>query len=210
MAPYEDQETEIAALLSSEVDFIYPQFTDTLSASFEGQAGVEPGIEIGADYEGFYFQANEGPFADPVFRQAFAMSIDRDAVLAQIYQPIYEAAGLEATLLQCGPIVPGPFCSDSFADNAYDPAGAEALLTEDGWEKDGSGFWAKDGQAPEIRWMINTGNLRRENTQAFLIPLLAGGWLQRRAGQRHGGRGVPAAAASDGLRHGDVHLHRRS
>jgi len=106
-----------------------------------------------------------------VFRQAFAMSIDRDAVLAQIYQPIYEAAGLEATLLQCGPIVPGPFCSDSFANNAYDPAAAEALLTENGWEKDGSGMWAKDGQAPEIRWMINTGNLRRENTQAFLIPL---------------------------------------
>ena len=25
---------------------------------------------------------------------------------------------------------------------------------------------------PEIRWMINTGNTRRENTQAYLIPLL--------------------------------------
>ncbi len=172
MAPYEDQETEIAALLSGEVDFIYPQFTDTLAASFEGQAGIEPGIVLGSDYEGFYFQSNEGPFADPVFREAFAKSIDRDAVFQQIYQPILSAADVEGTLLQCGPIVPGPFCFDSWTDNTYDPQGAEELLTGDGWEKDAQGFWAKDGQAPEIRWMINTGNLRRENTQAYLIPLL--------------------------------------
>ena len=32
---------------------------------------------------------------------------------------------------------------------------------------------ATDGaDAPEIRWMINTGNTRRENTQAYLIPLM--------------------------------------
>jgi peptide/nickel transport system substrate-binding protein len=171
MVPIEDQETEIASLLSGDVDFIYPQFTDTLAASFEGQEGVEPSIQFGTDYEGFYFQSNEGPFADPVFRKAFALSIDRDAVFQQIYAPIFEAAGLEGELLQCGPIVPGPFCFDSFADVAYDPAAAEELLTGDGWERDAQGFWAKDGAAPEIRWMINTGNLRRENTQAYLIPL---------------------------------------
>src|SRR5690606_10516486 len=26
---------------------------------------------------------------------------------------------------------------------------------------------------PEVRWIVNTGNTRRENTQAYLIPLLA-------------------------------------
>jgi peptide/nickel transport system substrate-binding protein len=173
MAPYEDQETEIAALLSGEVDFIYPQFTDTLAASFEGQQGIAPGIVLGTDFEGFYFQSHEGPFADPIFRQAFAKSIDREAVLQQIYQPIYEAAGVPLELNNCGPIVPGPYCFDSWADNGYDPQGAEQLLTDNGWQKNGQGFWAKDGRAPEIRWMINAGNLRRENTQAFLIPLLA-------------------------------------
>ncbi|MEO6571363.1 MAG: hypothetical protein ABIO83_07425, partial [Ilumatobacteraceae bacterium] len=29
------------------------------------------------------------------------------------------------------------------------------------------------GEVPEVRWIINTGNTRRESTQAFLIPLLA-------------------------------------
>jgi peptide/nickel transport system substrate-binding protein len=172
MVPREDQETEIAALLSGDVDFIYPQFTDTLAASFEGEQGIEPGIQLGTDFEGFYFQSSEGPFADPVYRTAFAKSIDREAVFQQIYQPIFQSAGVEGSLLQCGPITPGPYCFDSFVDNTYDPQGAEQMLTDAGWEKDGQGFWAKDGQAPEIRWMINTGNLRRENTQAYLIPLL--------------------------------------
>jgi peptide/nickel transport system substrate-binding protein len=173
MAPYEDQETEIAALLAGDVDFIYPQFTDTLAASFEGDQGIEPGIVLGTDFEGFYFQSHEGPFADPVFRQAFAMSIDREAVLQQIYAPIYEAAGVPLELNNCGPIVPGPYCFDSWADNGYDPEGAAALLEGDGWTQNDQGMWEKDGQVPELRWMINAGNLRRENTQAFLIPLLA-------------------------------------
>ena len=53
------------------------------------------------------------------------MSIDRDALFKQIYVPL---GGKE--LLQCGPMVPGPFCNgDEFA-GSYDPAGAEALLNE--------------------------------------------------------------------------------
>ena len=50
--------------------------------------------------------------------------------------------------------------------------GAETILTDAGWEKDGSGMWAKDGVAPEIHWIINSGNTRRESTQALMIPEL--------------------------------------
>jgi len=30
-----------------------------------------------------------------------------------------------------------------------------------------------DGEVPQVRWMVNTGNTRRESAQAYLIPLLA-------------------------------------
>ena len=36
--------------------------------------------------------------------------------------------------------------------------------------------------------MVTTGNLRRENTQAYLIPLLAEAGFNVVAGQRHGRR----------------------
>lgn len=168
MVPKADQETQIASLLAGEVDFIYPQYSPETEAAVAGDPNIKVGIEFGGDYEGLYFQQQSGPFADPIFRQAFAQSIDREALFTQIYTPIAPTG----TLLNCGPIVPGKYCDDAFA-NTYDPAAAEALLTENGWAKNADGFWAKDGaDAPEIRWMVNAGNSRRENTQAYLIPLL--------------------------------------
>ena len=168
--PFADFDTQSAALLAGEVDFIYPQFFAGISDALS-DANVTSKIDFGGDYEGFYLQADPargGPFADPIFREAFAKSIDRDAVFEQIYIPLSEGKG---KLLNCGPIVPGQYCDDAFADQ-YDPEGAAALLEANGWAKNGEGFWAKDGTAPTIRWIINTGNTRRENTQAFLIPLL--------------------------------------
>jgi peptide/nickel transport system substrate-binding protein len=162
--PAEDGPT---ALKAGTVDFIYPQFF----AGLEDEL-ADPNVEVsraaGGDYEAIYFQVKDGPFADPIYRQAFSQSIDRDALFAQIYAPF---AG-DQTILNCGPIVPGPYCDDAFA-NQYDPAAAEALMTDNGWTKNGEGFWEKDGNVPEVRWMINTGNTRRENTQSYLIPLLA-------------------------------------
>ncbi|MEN9804758.1 MAG: hypothetical protein RIS41_1605 [Actinomycetota bacterium] len=171
MVPFADFDTQSAALLAGEVDFIYPQFFAGITEAL-ADPNVANKVEFGGDYEGFYFQSDPnrgGPFADPIFREAFAKSIDRQGVFEQIYIPLSDGQG---TLLNCGPIVPGRYCNDAFADQ-YDPEGAIALLESNGWAKDASGYWAKDGgEAPTIRWIINTGNTRRENTQAYLIPLL--------------------------------------
>ena len=48
------------------------------------------------------------------------------------------------------------------------------ILERAGWTKNADGIWANaDGEVPEIHWMVNTGNTRRESTQEFLIPKLA-------------------------------------
>ena len=172
MVPQIDTDTEIASILAGQVDYIYPQFGDALGTALQ-DPNIELDIQSGGDYEAFYFQQLDGPFADPVLREAFSMSIDRQAVFDQIYAPIFASADAEGELLNCGPIVQGPYCPEDNFQDTFDLEGATALLEGDDWERDGSGFWAKDGEAPEIRWMINAGNSRRENTQAFLIPLLA-------------------------------------
>ncbi len=168
MVPKADSDTEIASIKAGEVDFIYPQYYGGITEAV-AQDDITSKVTFGGDYEAFYFNQKCGPFADPIFRAAFSMSIDREALFQQIYIPISD----QATLLQCGPIVPGPYCAgDEFA-GSYDPTGAETLLTDNGWAKGGDGYWAKGGEsAPAIRWIINTGNTRRENTQAYLIPLL--------------------------------------
>jgi peptide/nickel transport system substrate-binding protein len=164
----------ITSLGAGEVDFIFPQafagITDALAAD---NIQFEPGY--GTNYEGLYFsQAGdpaEFPFADPIFRQAFSMSVDRELILANIYDPIFPGS----PLLQCGLWVPtvGPWCDNTQFVDSYDPEGAAALLEENGWAKDGSGFWAKDGVVPEIQWMVNEPNQRRADTQALMIPEFA-------------------------------------
>jgi peptide/nickel transport system substrate-binding protein len=163
----------IASLGAGEVDFIFPQafagITDALAAD---NIDFVPGY--GTNYEGLYFQQGTdrgGPFSDPVFREAFSKSIDRELILANIYDPIFPGA----PLLQCGLWVPtvGPWCQNDQFTDSYDPEGAAALLEGDGWTLNGEGFWEKDGTVPEIQWMINTPNPRREATQALMIPVLA-------------------------------------
>lgn len=164
--PAEDGPT---LLKSGAVDYIAPQAYTGIDAEL-----ADPNVDfvsgLGASFEGFYFQSYDGPFANEVYRKAYVMSIDRDAVYDQIYAPFAQGT----PLLQCGPIAPGPYCTDPYTDH-YDPEGAVALLEENGWTKNGEGFWVdpETGEVPEVRWMINTGNTRRESTQAFLIPLLA-------------------------------------
>jgi peptide/nickel transport system substrate-binding protein len=171
MVPQTDSDTEIASIKSGQVDYIYPQFGDTLGTALK-DPNIKLDIQSGGDYEALYFQQLDGPFADPAFREGFSASIDREALFDQIYAPIFASAGAEGQLLNCGPIVEGPYCpTDNFQDT-FDPTAAEAALTDGGWEKDGSGMWAKDGVVPEIRWMVNAGNSRRENAQDYLIPLL--------------------------------------
>jgi peptide/nickel transport system substrate-binding protein len=172
--PQTDQDTEIASIKAGQVDYIYPQFSDALSTALKDPS-IKLDIQSGGDYEALYFNLKEGgPLADPVFRQAFSESIDRQAIFNQIYAPILTGAGLtDAKLLNCGPIVEGPYCPEDNFQNTYNPADAEKIMTDAGWKKNGQGFWAKGGDAPKIRWMINSGNKRRESTQDFLIPLLA-------------------------------------
>jgi peptide/nickel transport system substrate-binding protein len=175
MVPLADSDTEIAALKAGEVDFIYPQFFSGIDDAL-ADPNIKVSINFGGDYEALYFQQysdddgswEEGPFADPVFREAFSKSIDREALFQQIYVPLVDGA----TLLNCGPIVPGKYCPDGIFQDTYDLEGANALLEGEGWTKNADGLWEKDGVAPEIRWMINTGNSRRESTQDYLIPLL--------------------------------------
>lgn len=183
IVPKEDQDTEINSLLSGESGFIFPQ-------AFSGITDVldDPNIEYtpgyGTNYEGLYMMSDPGcgpkddaecvaPFADPIFRKAFAMSVDRELILANIYDPIFPGG----PLLQCGTWVPtvGPWCKNDIWNDSYDPEGAATLLTDNGWAQGADGYWAKDGaEATPIRWIINTGNIRRENTQALMIPVLQG------------------------------------
>jgi len=182
MVPKADSDTEIASLVSGESDFIFPQaYAGIKDALADPNIKSTPGY--GTNYEGLYFQegadcvpdaSRSCAFKDSDFRHAFAKSIDRNLIRDNIYDPIFPGG----PLLNCGLWVPtiGPWCDQSVwgkadgTDGYYDATAADTILGGAGWAKDANGMWAKDGVAPEIHWVINSGNTRRESTQALLIP----------------------------------------
>jgi peptide/nickel transport system substrate-binding protein len=182
MVPKADSDTEIASLVSGESDFIFPQaYAGITDALADPNIKTTPGY--GTNYEGLYFQqgvdcvpdeSRSCAFKDADFRHAFAKSIDRNLILANIYDPIFPGG----PLLNCGLWVPtiGKWCDQSIfgnpdgTDSYYDASAADTILSGAGWAKDANGMWAKDGTVPEIHWVINSGNTRRESTQALLIP----------------------------------------
>ena len=168
MVPKADSDTELASIKSGEVDFIFPQaFAGATAALTDPNIKYVPGY--GTNYEALWFQQNSGPFSDDAFRQGFAHMIDRESVLKNVYDPIFPGG----PLLNCGPWVPniGNWCDQSNFENFQDVAAGEKALTDGGWTKNSDGMWEKDGKVPEIRWMVNSGNKRREDAQALLIPL---------------------------------------
>ena len=172
-------ETEITDLKAGSVDFIYPQFYAGITDELK-DPNVKTVLNYGGDYEALYMnlgvdgkntvagKEKTRAFADPALREAFYKSIDLDALFKQIYIPI----AADGTLLTCGPMVPGTYCPEGIFGNKYDQKAADKIMTDAGYEKDSKGLWAKNGVAPVIQWVINTGNTRRESTQAYLIPLL--------------------------------------
>ena len=158
-----------AAVTNGDVDYAYQLFGDGIA--FQPSAGqVETKTGTTSQFEALYFNEKDGhPFADPAVRQAFYESIDLDAFFAQIYAPI--APGTK--LLTCGPVQAGPLCPTGLFGNRFDLARAAATMTAAGYARNSQGLWAKGDTVLEIKWMVSTGNRRRESAQAYLIPLLA-------------------------------------
>jgi len=169
--PKQDLGSEIDALNSGEVSLILPQDAPGLGDSLANpHVTSAPAPQV--NYESLYFQQKTGPFSDPVFRRAFSSAIDRDFILQSVYAPI--APG--GSLLQCGLWVPtmGSWCDQSAFANSYDPDRAAQLLTGAGWKRGADGYWADpSGNVPTIRWVVNSGNHRREEMQRLLIPRFA-------------------------------------
>ncbi|MFN0090641.1 MAG: peptide ABC transporter substrate-binding protein [Acidimicrobiales bacterium] len=168
--PRDDTDTELASLLAGEVDAIYPQAAAGIAQKLS-RPEISHRFGQLTQYEGMWLQTASPPLDDRNVREALAFSIDRQKVLEVIMRPAYP----EAEVLNCGLWVPtvGRWCDQgAFADLTYDPARAERLLNASGWRKNQSGFYEKNGEPLALRWMVNSGNSRRESLQALVIPAL--------------------------------------
>jgi peptide/nickel transport system substrate-binding protein len=171
--PVTETTKEVQAIKTGQVAAIYPQPATDNVPLLKDSATLKSIFGVTTQYENIWFNNKPGhPFADKNLRAAFSFAFDREQLLTDIVKPFAP----NAVLNQCAAWVPavGPWCENTaFTDIKPDPTKVDSFMAASGYAKDSSGIWAKGGKQLVIKWMVNTGNKRRENAQAEFIPLLA-------------------------------------
>jgi len=170
--PREDQPTEVASILSGDVDAVFPQPSNV---PFADQFKQNPNVKAvggnGNFVEDLWFQVAKAPMNDPKVRQALAYGVDRSAVI----QGVIGLNNPNAQVSNCAFWIAGQgdWCSSPgpFAQYTYNPTKADQILTSDGYNcKDvaNGGFCTKNGQPLTITISTTAGNVRRATTFSLL------------------------------------------
>jgi peptide/nickel transport system substrate-binding protein len=164
--PLEDQTTEINALLTGQVQAIYPQPSQNITKQLNAP-GIKVSKGVGNTYEGLWMNQSRPPFNDKAVREAFAYAVDRQGVIDALYKSDFP----DQQVLNCAGWVPtiSDWCDDTaFADISYQPDKAKSILQGAGWTAGADGIFAKGGKRLSVTFSTTAGNKPREDTQALL------------------------------------------
>jgi len=162
-----DTAAEFQAFKSGEVLAIYPQpQLDAVDALKSGIEGADQ--QINADTgnaEALWMNNAKFPFKSVAVRQAFAYSIDRAAIVKRLFGGI----GVTQPQQSLNPPIQSAFADTSaFEKYTLNLNMVNQLMTGDGWTKNGSGIWAKNGKTAAITLNTTTENKRRELTEQIV------------------------------------------
>jgi peptide/nickel transport system substrate-binding protein len=169
-----DTAAEFQAFKSNQVQALYPQpQVDVISAITSGSlpAGAHSiaSAQTGA-VEALWIQNGKAPFNDKAVRQAVAYSIDRDAIVKQLFGGL----GVNKAINSLNPFVLADYSDqNAFSNYKPDPAKVKSLMTGDGYTMQG-GFWTKNGQKASFAISTTEQNKRRQLTLEALQGELKG------------------------------------
>lgn len=189
--------TRLAALESGEVDFI-----NAVPELDVARLGEDPNFEmVQIEQPGhgwsYMMNAERWPTDNVAVRRAMAHYIDKEGLLAVVYNGLGTPACSALTKVMFGY---DPATCDYLP---YDPAAGDAILTEDGWEKDAAtGYWVKDGERLTIQHYYRAdspqtvaqatflqANLTRHGVQMVLNGLSGGGYFDAVRSGQHNSQG---------------------
>lgn len=164
-----DTAAEFQAYQAGEVAAIYPQpqldVIEAINAGGEELGNTSFTANTG-NIEALWMNNAAAPFDSVAVRQAFAYSLDRDAIVEALFGGIDVNEASNAL----DPPIMAPYTNeDAFADYQLDLEQVDELMTGDGWAKNGDGIWEKDGETASIEFITTAGNARRERTQEIVI-----------------------------------------
>lgn len=166
-----DTTAAFQALKSGQVSALYP--SPQLDALNQIEAGL-PGIQSQVDarsgnLEAIWLNNSAAPFDSVAVRQAFAYSIDRDAIVKRLFGSL----GIDEAQQSFNSPMVAPFAADDFSEYSLDLDRVDELMEGDGWSKDSDGVWAKGGETATFSIKTLAGNKRRDLTVQVLQSQLA-------------------------------------
>jgi peptide/nickel transport system substrate-binding protein len=143
----------VAQLQTGELDMATVEAANR--STLEGSGNVSFTSTLETSTFCIYTNNHRFPFDDAAVRKAATMAIDRQLIVDELLLGEAEIA--------TGPYSPafGDFYNDSLEPYPYDPAQAEALMTEAGFAKE-DGFWTKEGERASFELIVDQGNPVRE------------------------------------------------
>jgi peptide/nickel transport system substrate-binding protein len=152
-------EEQVRALRNEEIDMFYPEPQIDLVDDVRSMGDVTSEAGMGRIWEQIDFNHDDPLLSQEFIRQAFAMAIDREAVMDEVVRPITaEAIPLGNTVW----MVETPYYDDHFSQFSFDAAGAEQLLIDNGCVKGEDGIYVCQGQRLSFRWATTAGIEGRE------------------------------------------------
>ena len=154
------EEVQVDALADGEVDMIYPQPYVSLMDQIAGIGRVDSVTGVGPVWEYFGFNQDDPRLRNLFVRQAIAQGINRDAIVEEVVRPITPEGQLLGNAVW-------PHNSVHYEDHfngpfPYDPAAAEALLTDNGCVRGDDGIYECDGERLSFSWATTSGSEARD------------------------------------------------
>lgn len=161
-----DTAAEFQAFASGQLDALYPTpQLDVLSQinSLGGSANMQVESRTG-NLQALWMNNSTFPFDSVAVRQAFAYSVDREAIVRKLFGSLGVGAPAQSFL---SPLV-SAFAADDFAVYRRDVNKVREIMTTAGWARNGEGIWSKDGRAAQFTIVSLAGNQSRELTEQIL------------------------------------------
>lgn len=157
-----ESSSELEAVKTGQVVAAYPLPIDGALDQLDEASNLSYSVSYGNQFEGFWVNADAFPLDSQAVRQAVMYATDRQAIVDAILKPAIR----EGRVLQSF-VVPTfrEFYEPSFEVYAPDQSKVDELMTGDGWEKNSSGIWERDGKTASFTVNSTAGNESRELTE---------------------------------------------
>jgi len=156
-----DSATQRVQFEGGEVNFVAPA-DFTLIPDFEELPGRTVRAPPGVEWEHLQFNVQDPVMRDVNVRRAIAYAVDRKQLIAVSTRG--EALPLDSFLVP----QQRPFYKPSWARVRPDPAAVDRYMRAAGYQKDGAGFYAKDGRELTVEIDAIAGNTTRENNLTLM------------------------------------------